>query len=144
MSDTHIFLFCKSGVPNAQLVKEKAAVATLYENRSVAEQNSFVIAWNLFMGNRFENLRSCICANASELLRFRELAVNAVMATDIVDSELKNLRNNRWEKAFKNNYDAPYEEEDEECRESVNRKATIVIEHLIQASDVCHTMQHWQ
>jgi 3'5'-cyclic nucleotide phosphodiesterase len=24
-----------------------------------------------------------------------------------------------------------------------NRKATIVIEHLIQASDVAHTMQHW-
>ena len=28
-------------------------------------------------------------------------------------------------------------------RDSVNRKATIVIEHLIQASDVAHTMQHW-
>jgi hypothetical protein len=25
----------------------------------------------------------------------------------------------------------------------VNRKATIVIEHLIQASDIAHTMQHW-
>jgi len=25
----------------------------------------------------------------------------------------------------------------------VNRKATIVIEHLIQAADVAHTMQHW-
>ena len=24
-----------------------------------------------------------------------------------------------------------------------NRKATIVIEHIIQASDVAHTMQHW-
>jgi hypothetical protein len=28
-------------------------------------------------------------------------------------------------------------------RDCVNRKATIVIEHLIQASDVSHTMQHW-
>jgi hypothetical protein len=26
---------------------------------------------------------------------------------------------------------------------AVNRKATIVIEHLLQASDVAHTMQHW-
>jgi hypothetical protein len=25
----------------------------------------------------------------------------------------------------------------------VNRKATIVIDHIIQASDVAHTMQHW-
>ena len=29
-------------------------------------------------------------------------------------------------------------------RDDVNRKATIVIEHLIQASDVSHTMQHWE
>lgn len=28
-------------------------------------------------------------------------------------------------------------------RDSINRKATIVVEHLIQASDVAHTMQHW-
>ena len=25
----------------------------------------------------------------------------------------------------------------------LDRKATIVIEHIIQASDVSHTMQHW-
>jgi hypothetical protein len=28
--------------------------------------------------------------------------------------------------------------------DAINRKATIVIEHLLQASDVSHTMQHWQ
>merc|ERR1711877_93899 len=28
-------------------------------------------------------------------------------------------------------------------QEQINRKATIVIEHIIQASDVAHTMQHW-
>ncbi|CAB9531964.1 Guanylate cyclase (Partial), partial [Seminavis robusta] len=26
---------------------------------------------------------------------------------------------------------------------AINRKATIVLEHLMQASDVSHTMQHW-
>ena len=52
-----------------------------------------------------------------------------------MDKDLKNLRNARWDKAFKD------VEEDEE--KDVNRKATIVIEHLIQASDVAHTMQHW-
>ena len=61
------------------------------------------------------------------------------MATDIVDRDLKDLRNCRWEKAFSN------EEENklENPRDQINRKATIVIEHLIQASDVAHTMQHW-
>lgn len=42
------------------------------------------------------------------------------MATDIVDKDLKALRNARWDKAFKG------EEEDED--KDVNRKATIVIE----------------
>lgn len=58
------------------------------------------------------------------------------MATDIMDKDLKALRNDRWDKAFK-------ECSDEGTKHAVNRKATIVIEHLIQASDVSHTMQHW-
>ena len=27
--------------------------------------------------------------------------------------------------------------------EDIDRRATVVIEHIIQASDVSHTMQHW-
>lgn len=53
---------------------------------------------------------------------------------DIVDKELKALRNGRWLKAFDSQSLDP---------DNVHRKATIVIEHLIQASDVAHTMQHW-
>jgi hypothetical protein len=70
--------------------------------------------------------------------RFLMLVVNSVMATDIMDKDLKALRNGRWEKAFS---------EGSRLGESMevnnNRKATIVIEHLIQASDVAHTMQHF-
>lgn len=50
---------------------------------------------------------------------------------------MKALRNARWEKAFSG------EHFDEDASHTVNRKATIVIEHLLQASDVAHTMQHW-
>lgn len=104
------------------------------------------------MSNRFRKLRNTICATATEMTRFRELAINAVMATDIVDKDLKQLRNNRWDKAFKKapvatvskDDDSEADEEEIESTESKNRKATIVIEHLIQASDVSHTMQHWQ
>ena len=64
--------------------------------------------------------------------------LQSVMATDIVDKELKALRNARWEKAFHKGVESDYNDSDD-----VNRKATIVIEHLIQASDVSHTMQHW-
>lgn len=58
------------------------------------------------------------------------------MATDIMDKDLKALRNNRWNKAF-------HQGGVHADQNNTNRKATIVIEHLIQASDVAHTMQHW-
>ena len=92
------------------------------------------------MDPRFNDFRSCLCANDTELHRFRQLVVNSVMATDIVDKELKNLRNARWDTAFKGQDTMVLEST---SRDAVNRKATIVIEHLIQASDVAHTMQHW-
>ena len=63
------------------------------------------------------------------------------MATDIVDKQLKNLRNARWERAFQQIGTGEGETDNDE--QVINRKATIVIEHLIQASDVSHTMQHW-
>lgn len=88
------------------------------------------------MEDSYKNLRRAIYTTVGEFKRFRELVVNAVMATDIVDKDLKNLRNNRWDVAFN-----PNTHEDSESAR--NRKATIVIEHLIQASDVAHTMQHW-
>lgn len=32
---------------------------------------------------------------------------------------------------------------EEDSTKTNNMRATVVIEHIIQASDVCHTMQHW-
>jgi 3'5'-cyclic nucleotide phosphodiesterase len=124
-----------TGVSNGQLVKEKAHIATLYKNKSVAEQNSIDLAWDLLMQDDYENLRRCIYANAGEFKRFRQLVVNTVLATDIFDKELSTLRKNRWAKAFS---EVPVEEP---AADTANRKATIVIEHLIQGSDVSHTMQ---
>jgi hypothetical protein len=125
------------GVPNTQLVKEGLPVASAYDNRSVAEQNSIDIAWALLMDIRFKEFRRKIYSTVSGFCRFRQLVVNAVMATDIMDKDLKAIRNGRWEKAFSET------DNRESATDSVNRKATIVIEHIIQASDVSHTMQHW-
>jgi hypothetical protein len=90
------------------------------------------------MDDQFTELRELIWCNNEEKNHFRSLLINSVMATDIVDKELKILRNNRWDKAF---FERSLTKED--MRENIDRKATIVIEHLIQASDVAHTMQHW-
>jgi hypothetical protein len=103
------------------------------------EQNSIDLAWNMLMENRFTNLRRTIYHSDQSFKRFRSLVVNTVSATDIVDKDLKTLRNARWVKAF----DEVGSDGEEADADAVNRKATIVIEHLIQASDVSHTMQHW-
>jgi len=129
-----------SGVPNSQLVTENTATAVRYKNRSVAEQHSVAVAWSLLMQPCYRELRECIYRTQTELDRFRQLVVNAVMATDIMDRDLKKFRDNRWEKAFdvKNDYEGMGQ-----STENSNRMATVVIEHMIQASDVAHTMQHW-
>eukprot|EP00934_Nitzschia_sp_Nitz4_P003528 Nitzschia sp. Nitz4//scaffold24_size164493//84634//88676//NITZ4_002330-RA/size164493-augustus-gene-0.260-mRNA-1//1//CDS//3329544120//3518//frame0 len=129
------------GVPNNVLVKEATPVASLYNNKSVAEQNSVDVAWSLLLEDRFKELRRAIYRNEEEFERFRQLVVNSVMATDIADKELGHLRKERWNKAFSESSSMDADQED--GLDSINRKATIVIEYLIQASDVSHTMQHW-
>lgn len=126
-----------SGVPNIQLVKEGTLEAIRYGNQSIAEQNSVDLAWNLLLQPQFANLQAALWNTPEEQARLRQLVVNCVMATDLADTRLKEFRNRRWSKAFSNN------ENSLDVDEARNRKATIVIEHLIQASDVAHTMQHW-
>ena len=128
-------------MPNAVLVKEHANIAQRYGNQSVAEQSAVDLSWDLLMRPEYQALRECIYSTLTEMTRFRQIVVNTVMATDIIDKDLGELRRRRWDKAFsKRNVQASTDEEE---LESMNRKATIVIEHLIQASDVAHTMQHW-
>eukprot|EP00980_Cylindrotheca_fusiformis_P011777 scaffold2813_cov114-Cylindrotheca_fusiformis.AAC.3 len=127
------------GVPNAQLVKENTRSAQIYK-KSIAEQISMELSWDMLMGQEYAELRACIYQTEEELRRFRQLVVNTVMATDIADKELQTLRKNRWDAAFSSTTTSSANESE---TEGDDRKATIVIEHLIQASDVAHTMQHW-
>jgi len=126
------------GISNMQLAEENPDLAKLYDQKSIAEQNSLDLAWDLLMEPRFGNLRQCLFASQAELLRFRQLIVNVVLATDIFDKELNDLRKNRWKRAF-----AGEVVEEQALVGQSDLKATIVIEHIIQASDVSHTMQHW-
>jgi 3'5'-cyclic nucleotide phosphodiesterase len=125
------------GVSNMQLVNEGAALAARYNNKAVAEQNSIDIAWAVFMSDEFSEFRQAVCPSEHQLQRLRQLLVNSVISTDIVDNDLKQARNSRWEKAF-------VEEIPPDSNQIMNRRATLVLEHLIQASDVSHCMQHWQ
>lgn len=128
------------GVPNMQLVKENAHIASLYKNKSIAEQNSLDLAWDLLMSREYRDLQRAIFANQAELQRFRQLVVNVVLATDIFDPDMIKVRNSRWEKAF----GETTPDSELSVEEDKSLKATIVIEYIMQASDVSHTMQHWQ
>lgn len=125
------------GVPNSQLVKENSTMANFYKGKSVAEQNSVQLAYDLLLDDNFKNFRSTLTTTSEEQQQFRQLVVNCVMATDVMDKDLTQLRNQKWEIAF----NSAQADDKELPNKATNRKATIVIEHLLQASDVCHTMQ---
>lgn len=123
------------GVSNVQLAKELPELGEKYKGKSVAEQNSLDLAWDHLMDSKYENLRRFIFGTKEEMARFRQVIVNVVLATDIFDKELNDLRKGRWQKAFS--------QEGLKKDEEKGLRATIVLEHIIQASDVSHTMQHW-
>jgi len=55
------------GVPNVQLGKEQPKMASFYKYKSVAEQNSLNVAWDLLMSDQFYALHSlsfCIQGSA--------------------------------------------------------------------------------
>lgn len=127
-----------SGLTNATLIKKEHPLAGRYKGISVAEQHSIDTAWHIFEQPEFQDLRSSIYTSESELRHFRSTVVTLVAATDITDKTLVKRRKDRWEAAFAE--DAIKEE----CPQAAtNRRATLALEHLMQASDVAHTMQHW-
>jgi 3'5'-cyclic nucleotide phosphodiesterase len=128
------------GVSNMQLVQEGHKLASRYNNKAVAEQNSIDIAWTMFMSAEYSQFRKAVCPCDHQLRRLRQLLINSIIATDIVDKDLKEDRNSRWEKAFLSDQSML----SVDSRQIMNRRTTLVLEHLIQASDVSHCMQHWQ
>lgn len=118
-----------TGAPNAQLIAEKSPIADTWD-RSIAEQNSLNLSLNLLLSNDYKDLFHTICATKEEAKRFHSLLVNIVLATDIVDKGLKELRNARWDKAFKTETAEQFVKS-EDARDGVNRKATIVVSEII-------------
>lgn len=109
------------GVSNAQLMLEEPAMGEFYKGKSIAEQNSLDLSWDLLMSAEYSELRVCMFGNTADMLRFRQVMVNVVLATDIFDTELNSLRKNRWNEAF---------QEGQSCSNFNELRATIVIEHM--------------
>ncbi|GKZ00770.1 hypothetical protein MPSEU_001028800 [Mayamaea pseudoterrestris] len=136
------------GVTNAQLIAEDDPMARKFNDKSIVEQHSFEIAWRVLMKPRYRVFREQIYCTNAERKRFRQVLINAVMATDISDRSLLQQRALRWEKAFKK-VDSDHMHTSQESgrnrvtRDADNRKATVVIDTLMQLADVAHTLQHW-
>jgi hypothetical protein len=81
------------------------------------------------MDEEYDGIRASIYSNETYLELFRQLVVNSVMATDIMDKEANSLRSAKWDKAFK-----AADETDSSITEldATNRIATIVIEDLLE------------
>ena len=115
-------------------------------NHSHVQSYWFVVctvqAWDVLMEDRYSELRDTIYATKEEKKRFRQLIVNAVMATDITDQELKKQRNLRWEKAFQDSssLETPEDENDSSARD---RKATIVVSTKILWLPFFWSACHW-
>jgi hypothetical protein len=135
-----------SGVPNGQLNKEKDSVAVAYDMKSAAEQNSLDITWNLLAKEEYKDLRRTIYTSRSDLLRFRGLLVHTVLVTDIVNKDLQSERKIRWNRVFGETDCVPGSspvDDDRTVEERQSERRTALLELVIQASDVSHTMQHW-
>jgi hypothetical protein len=123
-----------NGIGNQDIVKEDPESAALYKSRSIIEQRSVDKAWRKLMEPSFSELRKCIYSDAVELKRFRQVVVNCVLSTDINDVELQELRMKRWEKTFSRGLDSSHD---------VSRRATILLEHLMQSADKFHRSAPW-
>jgi len=120
------------GVSSRQLSNLHPTLCEEYNYESVAEQNSITVAWEMLMDPSFKDLQQCLFASEEDLLRFRQLLVNCVLATDLSNAKALALRNQRWDKAFQSKDVDP------------DFKATAVLEACIQVSDISHIMQHWK
>ena len=125
------------GVPNSQLVEEKTETALFYKNLSVAEQNSLDVVWEMFMESQYAALRGCIYKTREEFQMFRQTVVNCVISTDIFDEKLSNKRAQKWDMAFNGKHSEMTVED------LCSLRGTVVLEYLMQAANVAHTMQNW-
>jgi hypothetical protein len=140
--------------------------AVLYKNKSVCEQNSFDVAMAVLMDSDFDQLRRCICGNSRrDFMRFRQIVINCVMATDACDPGLIAVRDDKWRCAFGDpslevrdpqqlasrqegsrllsSSSSDHQRNSSRAKQLRDLKATVVVECIAQATDLAHYMQHW-
>ena len=119
-------------MPNTQWKKENPSLSDQYNGRSVAEKNSIDVALQLLMEPCYEGLKVCLFPTPADVSQFRRLVCKTVMATDIADKQMSDLRRQRWTEQFDSESITLSETE-------MEKRSEMFMECLIQASDVSHT-----
>lgn len=88
------------GVPNHQLTKECDKLTMLYNDRSVAEQNSLYVALTTLNQPEFAELRHAIMHTDEEMRIFRKTVIDIVLSTDISGPERVQIGKSKWKEAF--------------------------------------------
>jgi hypothetical protein len=120
---------------------------TVQYNHSATEHHrsrSMDIAWSLLMLDQFDDLRDCMAPNDHTLARFRRLLQHTVFAFDrikpVSKSQCFSLNDGGiiHETASTSPTQQQKQEQNDDCMAT-----RMVLEQLIQVSNMAHTMQHW-
>jgi 3'5'-cyclic nucleotide phosphodiesterase/Adenylate and Guanylate cyclase catalytic domain len=123
------------GISNSEFVNVGPDLAGAYKGRSIAAQNSVDTAWSLLMEPCYVDLRGCLFTTRDEVQRFRQIVVNAVLATDLEDEDLAALRLLRWTRSFKDGKIV--------TRDDCSLRCTAIVDTILQAADVSYATQHF-
>lgn len=109
------------GIPNRQLANEDDALAIKYNDQSIAENESLFLAFSeLLKSPEYDQLRITIFPQSEDYRRFRQAAINLVLATDIASPERSQLGKSKWKEAFGD----PYETVERKVLKQLKRRAS--------------------
>lgn len=153
------------GISNRQLSSEGDGLSLLYNDQSVAEQNSLSISFSLLYQEEYQHLLKIIAPDIEQRRAFRKLVIHTVMCTDIASPDRTQLMKTRWKEAFELSPRKKNQFEDRtpsKLRFGIKRamtltgssidfytdneielKASSVLEQMMLASDVAHLFQSY-
>ena len=119
------------GISNRQLVKEGHPLAMRYNDRSILEQNSLSLSFEILMLPEFANLQCAIFATPEERHSFRSLLIDLVLSTDISCPEQTEIENSKWKLAFPSNIaGATYETFEQGRRNKMHMRRTSLADRM--------------
>jgi len=93
------------GITNRQLALEDDELAMLYNDQSIAENNSLFVAFTELQKQKYDKLKNVIFPDRKDYRRFRSACINLVLSTDIASPERTQLGKSKWKEAFGDPYE---------------------------------------